>query len=142
MLKKEIRTSYYRALFHKLGKGAYINGRISVRRPEGISIGSKTTINDGVFMNGEGGIEIGKGVSISTGVIIHTNSLIKEKLPEKEHYTKPIKIEDGVWLGSGVIINPGVTIGKNTVIGAGSVVTHDIPANSLALGVPAKVRDK
>ena len=51
----------------------------------------------------------------------------------------PITIGDNVWLGGGVIVCPGVTIGDNCVIGAGSVVTKDIPADSLAVGNPARV---
>ena len=54
-------------------------------------------------------------------------------------YALPVKIEDGVWIGGGAIILPGVTIGRNSVIGAGSVVTRSIPANSLAVGNPCKV---
>lgn len=50
----------------------------------------------------------------------------------------PITIGDNVWCGANVTILPGVTIGNNSVIGAGAVVTHDIPANSIAMGVPAK----
>lgn len=53
-------------------------------------------------------------------------------------YGKPISIGDGVWLGEGVTVLGGVHIGENSVIGAGSLVTHDIPANTLAYGVPAK----
>ena len=49
-------------------------------------------------------------------------------------------IGNNVWIGAGAIILPGVTIGDNTVIGAGSVVTKDIPANSVAFGVPCKVQ--
>ena len=53
--------------------------------------------------------------------------------------SKPITIGDNVWLGGHVIVLPGVTIGDGSVIGAGSVVTGDIPPRSLAVGTPAKV---
>lgn len=54
-------------------------------------------------------------------------------------YSFPITIGDNVWLGANVIVLPGVTIGENSVIGAGSVVTKDIPANVVAFGSPCKV---
>ena len=54
-------------------------------------------------------------------------------------YAKPIVIEDGCWLASNVVVTGGVKIGKNSIIGAGSVVTKDIPANSLAVGNPCRV---
>lgn len=54
-------------------------------------------------------------------------------------YGQPVKIGDNVWLGGNVVICPGITIGSNTVIGAGSVVTHDIPAWSVAVGSPCRV---
>lgn len=50
-----------------------------------------------------------------------------------------MRIGDNVWLGAGVQVNPGVTIGDNTIIGSGSVITKDIPANVIAAGVPCKV---
>ena len=52
---------------------------------------------------------------------------------------KPIKIGKNVWIGSNAAVLPGVTIGDNAVIGAGAVVTKDVPANRIAAGVPAKV---
>lgn len=52
---------------------------------------------------------------------------------------KPVTIKDNVWLGYGVIVMKGVTIGENSIIGMNSVVTRDIPANSIAVGSPAKV---
>lgn len=55
-------------------------------------------------------------------------------------YNLPIHIGDNCWLGAGVIVVPGVTIGENTVIGAGAVVTKDLPANVVAVGVPARVQ--
>lgn len=59
--------------------------------------------------------------------------------PRRFCKAEPILIEDGVWLASNVTVVGGVTIGKNSVIGAGSVVTHDIPRNCLAAGVPCRV---
>ena len=56
-----------------------------------------------------------------------------------ELFALPVMIEDGCWIGGGVIILPSVTIGQKSVIGAGSVVTKDIPANSLAVGNPCRV---
>lgn len=57
-------------------------------------------------------------------------------------YTKPITVKDNVWFGGNVVVLPGVTIGKNSVIGAGSVVTKDIPDNVVAVGNPCKVLKK
>ena len=54
-------------------------------------------------------------------------------------YSKPITIEDNVWIGGGAILLPGVTIGKNSVIGAGSIVTRSIPENCVAVGNPCRV---
>ena len=51
----------------------------------------------------------------------------------------PITLEDNVWLGGSVVVCPGVTIGENSIIGAGAVVTRDIPANSIAVGNPTRV---
>lgn len=58
---------------------------------------------------------------------------------EKWEAAEPITIEDNVWLGGGVIVCPGVTIGANTVVGAGAVVTKDLPPDVLAVGNPARV---
>ena len=54
-------------------------------------------------------------------------------------YNKPVRIGDDCWIGGGAIICPGVTIGPRSIIGAGAVVTRDIPADSVAVGNPAKV---
>jgi maltose O-acetyltransferase len=55
-------------------------------------------------------------------------------------YALPITLADNVWLGGGVIVRPGVTIGEHTVVGAGSVVTRDLPAGVVAIGAPANPR--
>ena len=63
---------------------------------------------------------------------------VKQRLEGLE-YTHPVHIGDNVWICTGALVLPGVTIGANSIIGAGSVVTKDIPPNSLAVGNPCKV---
>ena len=62
-----------------------------------------------------------------------------EKRDADYEYTKPITIKDHVWIGSNTTVLPGVTIGENSIIGAGSVVTKDIPANVIAAGNPCRI---
>ena len=54
-------------------------------------------------------------------------------------FARPVRIEDNVWIGGGAILLPGVTVGDNSVIGAGAVVTRDVPANTVVAGNPARV---
>ena len=87
-------------------------------------------------------IYIGDHTMIGPNVTIATaNHPLAPELRERAYqYNLPVHIGKNVWLGAGVIVVPGVTIGDNTVIGAGSVVTRDIPANVLAFGVPCRVQ--
>ena len=73
-------------------------------------------------------------------VLATANYPILPELREKAYqYNLPIRIGRNCWLGAGVIVVPGVTVGDDTVIGAGSVVTKDIPANVVAVGNPCRV---
>ena len=78
---------------------------------------------------------IGPNVTLATA----NHPLLPELRAKAYQYNLPIHIGRNCWLGAGVIVVPGVTIGDNSVIGAGSVVTRDIPANSLAVGSPCRV---
>ena len=100
----------------------YLYGNISWgTEPWLITLGSNVHITDGVkFINHDGG-----------------TLLFRSKVADLE-ITKPISIGDNVYIGNNVIILPGVSIGDNVVIGAGAVVSKDIEANSVAVGVPAK----
>ena len=86
-------------------------------------------------------IIVGNNVLFAPNVTLTTaNHPIAPKLRAKGYqYCKKIVIEDNVWICSGVIVCAGVTIGENSVIAAGSVVTKNIPANVVAMGVPCKV---
>jgi maltose O-acetyltransferase len=106
-----------------------------------ITIGTKTFINyDCVFLDCNK-ITIGDEVQIAPGVHIYTatHPLDPQQRRSGLERALPVAIADGVWLGGGAIICPGVTIGENTVIGAGAVVTRDIPPNVLAVGNPCRV---
>ncbi len=104
-----------------------------------ISIGKRVFLNSGCCFQDQGGIEIGDDVLIGQQVVIAT--LNHDLDPEKRGnmYPSPVKIGNRVWVGAHATILPGVTIGDGAVIGAGAVVTKDVPANTVALGVPAKI---
>lgn len=139
-LGRILRNIYYRLLFGSFGKDTQVFGRIVCYYPQHITIGSRSTLNEGVILNATSTLEIGNDVHISTQCILNTGTLdYRHRGTERQHTSAGIVIEDGVWLASGVIINPGITIGKNSVVGAGSVVTKDIPPNVLTYGVPAEV---
>ena len=86
-------------------------------------------------------ITIGDDVQIGPNVQLLTATHPLEPQPRRDKWeaAEPITIGDNVWLGGGVIVCPGVTIGADTVVGAGSVVTRDLPAGVVAVGSPARV---
>ncbi len=87
----------------------------------------------------DGIITIGKSVMFGSAVTIATVGHPICPDMREYMYTAPVTIDDNCWIGENVTICPGVNIGKNSVIGAGSVVIHDIPENSIAAGNPCKV---
>lgn len=106
-----------------------------------LEIGESAFINYGCTIAAEENIYIGPNCNIGTFVMLMDNSfhrLEPERRLEKPE-SAPVILEENVWLGGRVIVLPGVRIGAGSAIGAGSVVTRDIPPRSLAVGVPAKV---
>jgi acetyltransferase-like isoleucine patch superfamily enzyme len=109
----------------------------------GIELGHHVGINVGSIVFSHGRTRIGDNALIGPGVVISTAGHAFED-PSQPVRTQPVTVADidigaGSWIGSRAVIMPGVRIGVGAVVGAGSVVTSDVPANSLAVGVPARV---
>ena len=106
-----------------------------------LEIGDDSWIGHQVYIETSSKVEIGSHVDIAPRVYIGTGTHEIDATGEHsagEGMSKPIMIEDGVWLGANAMVLPGVTIGMKSVIGAGAVVTRDIDALKVAIGLPAK----
>ena len=106
-----------------------------------LRIGARTFANFGLVALDVAAITIGDDVQIGPNVqlLTPTHPVEPEARRAKWEAAEPIAIADNAWLGGGVIVLPGVSIGENTVVGAGAVVTRDLPANVVAVGNPARV---
>lgn len=117
-------------------------GNFTVVSPKNVTIGDHCGINHGVFILGHCRIDIGSYVVLSARCMLIDAGLDKTEFYDKDfprHVEGPIRIEDGAWIGAGAIILANVTVGKKAIVGAGSVVTRDVPAHSIVAGNPAKV---
>ena len=120
---------------------------IWMEAPIHFAYGSNTHMGDHVYANfnltvvDDGECHIGNYVMFAPNVVISTTGhpLHPSFRDKGAQFSLPVVIKDHVWIGSNVTIMPGVTIGENSVIGAGSVVTKDIPDNVVACGVPCRV---
>lgn len=105
----------------------------------GITVGKNIFINSCCNFQDQGGITIGDGSQIGHKVTLATLNHGIDAEDRGTLYPAPIVIGKNVWIGAAATVVWGVTIGDNSIIGAGSVVTKDIPANTVVAGVPAKV---
>jgi acetyltransferase-like isoleucine patch superfamily enzyme len=138
-------TAGIRARFSEL-IGAPVDDSFSLIPPfyttggENIRIGRNVFINQNCTLYDLGGIDIGDEVMIGPNVSLITSSHPIEPSRRRDGViAKPIVIGKNVWIAANVTIIGGVTVGENTVIAAGSVVTKDVPANTLVAGNPARV---
>ena len=106
-----------------------------------LEIGESTFINYGCSISADKLVRIGPRCNIGTHCIMMDNDFhrVEPERRDQRPESRPIILEENVWLGARVIVLRGVTIGTGSVIGAGSVVTKDIPPRSVAVGMPAKV---
>lgn len=122
--------------------GAFLYGGVWAARKFGVQVGRDCRIYTTWWGREPFLIKIGSRVTITSGVKILTHDgatwLVRENGVRYQRFA-PVEIGDDVFIGVNTIVMPGVTIGSRVVIGAGSVVTTDVPSNSIAVGVPAKV---
>uniref|UniRef100_A0A7C2P0R8 Acyltransferase n=1 Tax=candidate division WOR-3 bacterium TaxID=2052148 RepID=A0A7C2P0R8_UNCW3 len=109
-----------------------------------VKVGKYTWIGPFTILDGTGGLEIGDYCNISAGVQIYTHDTVKWALSggKAEYERMPVKIGNCCYIGPLSVITKGVEIGDNSLIGAFSLVNKNIPRNSIALGIPAKVVGK
>lgn len=137
------RARYIRQLpeFSHVGDGVFLDSDIKIYQPENISIGEGTYIGQEVTLNAADEISFGENCGIASGSYFMTwNHVIDEKVVELRATGKesaPISVGDGAWVGYNAIILPGVKIGTGAVVGAGAVVTNDVPDWTVVVGVPA-----
>ena len=124
-----------------LGEDTWIRSPLRVDYGSRITIGPRSFVNCGAVMLDVAPIRIGADVQIGPNVqlLTPTHPIDPGLRRDKWEAARPITIGDNVWLGGGVIVCPGVSIGENTVVGAGAVVTRDLPPNVVAAGNPARV---
>ena len=104
-----------------------------------ITLGKHVFINSGCRFQDQGGITIGDGALIGHNAVLATLDYGMDPSERHDLFPAPIHIGENVWLGANVTVLGGVTIGDNAVIAAGAVVTKNIPPNTVAAGVPARV---
>ena len=134
-------TSEYSELLNKVfpnrGDNVDIRTPVSGVNLAKVKIGNNIVIMCRSLMMASGGITIEDNTMIAANVQLISNN---HDLKERAVITcKPIHIKKNCWIGAGATILPGVTVGENSVIGAGSVVTKDVPDNSIAVGNPARI---
>ncbi|MDQ3817295.1 MAG: acyltransferase [Acidobacteriota bacterium] len=156
---------FTRSQFRRIGQGVVIEAGVLIFHPENIEIGddvyvghqsilkgyyrgemligSGTWIGQQCFFHSAGGIRIGNNVGVGPGVKIitsfHAEEGISKPILHSRTEFRAVVIEDDVDLGVGSVIMPGVTIGKGAQVGAGGLVTRDVPAYAVVAGVPARL---
>ena len=146
----EKRAAILSEIIGEMGEGVRIQGPIAFHYGKHTKIGKNFFANFNFTVQDDGEVTIGNDCNFGPNVTIVTpvhpmvaseRRLMRTGAGEEKRlcYAKPVHIGNDCWFGSNVTVCPGVTIGDGCVIGAGSVVTRDIPANSFAAGVPCRV---
>ncbi len=140
--ESEKRVVLLKDMFAEIGDGCYIEPPLHANwGGRHVHFGKNVYANFNLTLVDDTHIYVGDCTMLAPNVVLATagHPILPELRVQAYQYNFPIHIGKNCWLGAGVIVLPGVTIGDNTVIGAGSVVTKDIPSNVVAVGNPCRV---
>lgn len=148
--ESEKRAAIIRQIIGQMGENCFFQGPIYFHYGKHTKVGNNLFANFNFTVQDDAEVTIGDNCNFGPNVTIvtpvHPMIASERRLmrdvdgnPRRFCYAKPVKIGSDCWFGANVVVCPGVTIGDNCVIGAGAVVTRDIPANSFAAGNPARV---
>lgn len=140
--QNEEREALLKEMFAEIGEGVYLEPPFHANwAGHHVHMGKNVYANFNLTLVDDGEIYIGDYTMIGPNVTIATagHPVLPELRQEAYQFNIPVHIGKNVWIGAGVIILPGVTVGDNTVIGAGSVVTKDIPSDVVAVGNPCRI---
>lgn len=138
----EKREALLREMFAEIGEGCYIEPPLHANwGGRHVHLGKNVYANFNLTLVDDTHIYIGDYTMIGPNVVIATGGhpILPSLRQEGYQYNAPVHIGKNCWLSAGVIVVPGVTIGDNTVVGAGSVVTKNLPSNVVAVGNPCRV---
>ena len=141
-MQQKKRQTMLKRMFAEIGKDCYIEPPLYANwGGRHVHFGDGVYANFGLTLVDDTHIYVGDKTMIGPNVIIATagHPILPELREKAYQYNVPVRIGKNCWLGAGVVVLPGITIGDNSVIGAGSVVTKDIPANVVAVGNPCRV---
>ncbi len=139
--EQEKRQELMKRMFAEVGKNCYLEPPFHANWGKHTHLGNDVYANFNLTLVDDTAIYIGNNVMFGPNVVVDTAShpIRPDLRLTQTQYNIPVHIGDNVWIGANVVILPGVTIGENSVIGAGSVVTKDIPANVVAVGNPCRI---
>ena len=140
--EQEKRNQLLKQMFAEIGKNCYIEPPFHANfGGKHVHFGKNIYANFNLTMVDDGHIYVGDYTMFAPGVIVATagHQILPELRETVYQYNMPVHIGKNCWIGAGAIILPGVTIGDQVVVGAGSVVTKDLPSNVVAVGNPCRV---
>jgi acetyltransferase-like isoleucine patch superfamily enzyme len=138
-----LRLRWMRRRLKRVGENVVFRTGVLITMPENVSIGSNCNFAPHVVITGGGGVTIGDWVGFGPDVKVWS---MNHRFDDPDRpwllqgwETKPVTVEDDVWLGANVFVMPGVTIGKGAIVSAGSVVNKAIPPFAIVVGNPGRV---
>lgn len=135
------RAAILRGLLGSVGPGAYVEPPLFVDYGANLHLGARAYLNTGCVILDGARVDIGEDAFLGPGVHVYTaaHPLDPDERARGPEFARPVRIGAKAWVGGSAVLVPGVTVGDGATIGAGSVVTRDVPARCLAVGNPCRV---